>query len=169
MLAECRWPAAADHEARAAILGRQKMRAELAAAMAKGYLTRMDQFHLLLHAKEVLSAEDLQGFERTLDRIATRQAATKAASASVQSGTVSGPAQDDDSLQTVTPSNYVETTDRPRAKLLESSETATATAGTPRMEEEPSATDGRRRWDRLTETTRTSADATTSAAPSGNG
>ena len=58
-------------------MGRQKIREELSAALAKGYLTRMDQYHILLHAKEVLTADDLHGLEQTLDRIATRQAAAR--------------------------------------------------------------------------------------------
>ena len=70
---------AADREARAAVMGRQKIREELSAALEKGYLTRMDQYHILLHAKEVLTADDLHGLEQTLDRIATRQAASRAA------------------------------------------------------------------------------------------
>ena len=63
-----------DQDPRLAVLGRQKIREELSAALAKGYLTRMDQYHLLVHAKEVLSTEDLRGFERTLDRLASEQA-----------------------------------------------------------------------------------------------
>ena len=62
------------------MVGRQKIREELSAALAKGYLTRMDQYRILLHAKEVLSADDLHGLEQTLDRIATQQAAGRAAS-----------------------------------------------------------------------------------------
>ncbi len=65
--------ATADRDARTAVLGRQQIRAELEAALAKGHLTRMDQYRLLLHAKKVLSAEDLDGFERALDRLAARQ------------------------------------------------------------------------------------------------
>ena len=68
---------AADREARAAVSGRQKIREELSAALVKGYLTRMDQYHILLHAKEVLTADDLHGLEQTLDRIAAQQAAAR--------------------------------------------------------------------------------------------
>ncbi len=86
--------ATADTNARAAVAGRQKIRQELSAALAKGYLTRMDQYRLMAHAKEVLSTDDLQGFERTLDRLATQQSAGRAAS-TVQSGTLSVPAEED--------------------------------------------------------------------------
>ena len=73
----------ADRDARAAAAGRQKLREELTAALAKGHLSRMGQYHLLVHAKEVLSAEDLQGFERTLDRLATERAVGRRAAAQV--------------------------------------------------------------------------------------
>ena len=53
-------------------MGRQKIREELSAALAKGYLTRMDQYRILLHAKDVLTPDDLHGLEQTLNRIATR-------------------------------------------------------------------------------------------------
>jgi len=70
---------AADRDARAAVMGRQKIREELSAALAKGYLTRMDQYRIVLHAKEVLTADDLRGLEQTLNRIATQQAVARAA------------------------------------------------------------------------------------------
>jgi hypothetical protein len=76
--------AAPVRDARSIVVGRQKIREELAAAMAKGYITRMEQHRLLLHAKESLSAEDLQGFQRTLDRIATRQAIARTTTAPVR-------------------------------------------------------------------------------------
>ena len=63
---------AADLEARKALMGRQKIRAELAAALQDGKLSRMDQYKILLHAKEVLTPEDLRGLERTLDRLANQ-------------------------------------------------------------------------------------------------
>ena len=111
--------AAADREAQAQIMGRQKIRTELAAALEKGYLTRMDQYHLLLDAKEVLTADDLHGFEQTLNRIATQQAKSRAAA---QQGTrrlpdvkvVRNKAADDlqapnpENPGTVRPSNYEE-------------------------------------------------------------
>jgi hypothetical protein len=77
--------AAADREARAAVLGRQKIREELSAALAKGYLTRMDQYHILLHAKELLSEDDVHGLEKTLDRIAMQQAVARGATTVVRS------------------------------------------------------------------------------------
>ncbi len=82
---------AADRDGRAAVMGRQKIREELSAALEKGYLTRMDQYHILLHAKEVLTADDLRGLEQTLDRIATRQAARRAATTVVRSETPAKP------------------------------------------------------------------------------
>ena len=75
---------AADSDARAAVMGRQKIREELSAALAKGYLTRMDQYRILLHAKEVLTDDDLHGLEQTLNRIATQQAAARAAATAVR-------------------------------------------------------------------------------------
>ena len=76
---------AADRDVRSQIMGRQKIREELSAALAKGYLTRMDQYHILLDAKEVLSPDDLHGLEQTLNRIATRQASTRTAATAVPS------------------------------------------------------------------------------------
>ncbi|MGA2253235.1 MAG: DUF6666 family protein [Thermoguttaceae bacterium] len=99
---------AADSDARAAITGRQKIRDELSAALAKGYLTRMDQYHILLHAKEVLTPDDLHGLEQTLNRIATQQATARAtttvvpSTVPVQQNTVAGSSED------VTPSKYEE-------------------------------------------------------------
>ena len=115
---------AADREARAAVLGRQKIREELSAALQKGYLTRMDQYHILLHAKEVLSADDLHGLEQTLDRIATRQALARPAATPVRSeapvqhstkvskqdgnpGLVT-PSKEDSKAGVITPSKYEE-------------------------------------------------------------
>ena len=68
---------AADRSIQAQIRGRQKIRAELAAALEKGYLTRMDQYHILLDAKEVLNRDDLRGLEQTLSRIGAQQAAAR--------------------------------------------------------------------------------------------
>ncbi|MGA2034609.1 MAG: DUF4148 domain-containing protein [Thermoguttaceae bacterium] len=67
---EARQGGTAEIEGRAALAGRQQIRAELAAAMADGYLSRQEQYTILLHAKEVLSTDDLHGLERTLDRLA---------------------------------------------------------------------------------------------------
>ena len=96
----------ADHDPRAAVLGRQKIREELTTALAKGYLTRMDQYHLLVHAKEVLSTEDLRGFERTLDRLAAEQAAKNGAVAPHHN--TSGRVRDDDSPQVIAASRNEE-------------------------------------------------------------
>jgi hypothetical protein len=109
----------ADHDPRAAVLGRQKIREELAAALTKGYLTRMDQYHLLVHAKEVLSTEDLRGFERTLDRMAAEQAAKNGAAA--PRGVASGRARGDDSPQVITTSRTEDVTPRVNATSGETS------------------------------------------------
>ena len=60
---------------RAALAGRQKIRRELAEAMSNGHITRMDQYNILLHAKEVLPPEDIPALERTLVRLASAQTA----------------------------------------------------------------------------------------------
>jgi len=99
---------AADREARAAVLGRQKIRAELSAALVKGYLTRMDQYQILLHAKEVLTADDLHGLELTLDRIAKQQATARHAATAVRSETPV-PQSDDSQPAMIRPSKYEET------------------------------------------------------------
>ena len=93
------------------MLGRQKIREELTTALAKGYLTRMDQYHLLVHAKEVLSTEDLRGFEKTLDRMATEQAAKNGA-APVRHGT-RVQARDDGSPQVIAASRNEEIMPQP--------------------------------------------------------
>ena len=128
---------AADREARAAVQGRQKIREELNAALAKGYLTRMDQYHILLHAKEVLTDDDLRGLEQTLDRIARQQAAAHAAATATRADTTAAPKEapapkeetrlpkatpapkemsvprstDDSEPQVITPSSYEEAQD----------------------------------------------------------
>jgi hypothetical protein len=63
----------ADYDARTILAGRQKIRTELATATEDGHLTRIDQYRILLHAREVLPPEDLPGLERTLDRLASAQ------------------------------------------------------------------------------------------------
>jgi len=103
---------AADKDARAAVMGRQKIREELSAALAKGYLTRMDQYRILLHAKEVLTPDDLHGLEQSLNRMASQQAAAHTAptvtptvtpsAARVQQKTDGGESEN------VTPSKYEE-------------------------------------------------------------
>ena len=99
---------AADREARTAIMGRQKIRAELSAALEKGYLTRMDQYRILLHAKEVLTPDDLHGLEQTLDRIAMRQAASRAAATVARNATPALHNADDNNAGAITPSKYEE-------------------------------------------------------------
>ena len=48
-------------DGRTLMLARQAIRSELAAAVAKGELTREDQYRILLHAKETLPPEDVKG------------------------------------------------------------------------------------------------------------
>jgi hypothetical protein len=63
----------ADYNERTVLSNRQKIRTELQTAMADGRLTRIDQYRILLHARDVLPPEDLPGLERTLDRLASAE------------------------------------------------------------------------------------------------
>ena len=128
--------AAADRDTRAEVLGRQKIREELSAALAKGYLTRMDQYHILLHAKEVLAADDLQGLEQTLNRIATQQAAARAAETAARSDVPVQPGADDGGKETVTPSKYEEPDEATGGPTPRK---ATAPGESPFVEEVPSS------------------------------
>ena len=78
------------------------------AALAKGHLTRMDQYRILLHAKEVLTPDDLHGLEQTLDRIATQQAAARTATTVMPSAAPVQQNTDGGSSEDVTPSKYEE-------------------------------------------------------------
>ena len=100
--------AAADRDARAAVAGREKIREELTEALAKGYLTRMDQYHILLHAKEVLTADDLHGLEQTLDRLAARPGTPRPAASEAQSAAAVPQSTADGQAETVRPSKYEE-------------------------------------------------------------
>ena len=71
---------AAELSDRAAEVGRQKIRTELAEALSDGHISRKDQYRILLDAKEVLRPEDLPGLERTLDRLASANESAPAAS-----------------------------------------------------------------------------------------
>ena len=64
---------AADYDGRAVLAARQKIRTELATAVAEGHLSRLDQYHILLEAREILPPEDLPGLESTLNRLASAQ------------------------------------------------------------------------------------------------
>jgi hypothetical protein len=64
---------AADRDDRAVLAARQRIRTELATAVADGHLSRLDQYRILLDAREVLPPEDLPGLERTLNRLASAQ------------------------------------------------------------------------------------------------
>jgi len=99
---------AADRDARSAVMGRQKIREELSAALAKGYLTRMDQYRILLHAKEVLAPDDLRGLEQTLNRLATQQATVRAAAKATPSAAPVEEHPGGDKSEKVTPSKYEE-------------------------------------------------------------
>ena len=59
-------------DGRTLMLARQEIRAELAAAVSKGELTRQDQYRILLHAKESLPPEDVEGLMQTMDRLAAK-------------------------------------------------------------------------------------------------
>jgi len=64
---------AAERDASEIIAGRQKIRMELANAVADGNLSRAEQYRILLDAKEVLPDEDMAGLQRTLNRLASKQ------------------------------------------------------------------------------------------------
>ena len=135
---------AADRDARAAVLGRQKIREELSAALTKGYLTRMDQYRILLHAKEVLTADDLHGLEQSLDRIATRQATTRPApmtqpaATAVRSDPPVSQSVDDSGPAMIRPSKYEETQDAGMPVIGDPTPTrAKALNGSPLVEEVP--------------------------------
>ena len=129
----------ADRDARAAVLGRQKIREELSAALAKGYLTRMDQYHILLHAKEVLSEDDLHGLEQTLNRLAAQQAMARA-SASVRRTPPVEPQTSDSEPEIITPSKYEETKPGETPVIGEPQPTrAKGSNATPVMEEVPAS------------------------------
>jgi hypothetical protein len=100
---------AIELSARDAVAGREKVREELAAALAKGSLTRMDQYKILLHAKEVLTPDDLHALEQSLDRIAANQAAARAARIASHGDPQDRRLVDDGPTGIVTPSNYQET------------------------------------------------------------
>jgi hypothetical protein len=129
---------AAERDARAAVLGRQKIREELSAALAKGYLTRMDQYHILLHAKEVLSEDDLHGLEQTLNRLATQQAMARASAAAQRAAPVQPRTRD--SEPEITPSKYEETKAGEAPVAGERQPTrANAASETPFVEEVPAS------------------------------
>ena len=73
----------------------------------------MEQYRLLLHAKEILSKDDFQGFERTLDRIAMQQATVHTTTTVVRSGVAPEPAHDDDHGPMIITSKYEETIGHP--------------------------------------------------------
>ena len=61
---------AQEIDSRQLVAARETIRLELAKAVSEGQLSRIDQYRILLHAKEILPAEDVQGLERTMDRLA---------------------------------------------------------------------------------------------------
>jgi hypothetical protein len=72
---------AQDIDGHQLIVARETIKLELAAALAHGELTRMDQYRILIHAKEILPPEDVQGLERTMDRLASKGGSAPAAGA----------------------------------------------------------------------------------------
>ena len=66
------WQQAQQIDGRTLIVARQQIRSELAAAASKGELTRLDQYRILMHAKETLPPEDVEGLMRTMDRLAVK-------------------------------------------------------------------------------------------------
>ena len=69
---------AEEISARQLVAARETIRTELATALSHGELSRLDQYRILLHAKEILPPEDVQGLERTMDRLARKNRATPA-------------------------------------------------------------------------------------------
>ena len=65
----------AQGDSRAVVAARQRIRGDLAAAMADGSLSRMEQYNVLLQAKESLPASDVAGLQKTLDRLGGLQEA----------------------------------------------------------------------------------------------
>jgi len=65
----------AQNAERLAIVNRQKVRADLAAALADGKLTRKEQYSILLEAKDLLAPGDLRGLQRTMDHAAAQREA----------------------------------------------------------------------------------------------
>jgi hypothetical protein len=65
---------AGDSDSRSAAMARQRIRAKLATAMSDGNLSRMEQYAILLDAKDCLSSRELAGLQQTLDRLAANGA-----------------------------------------------------------------------------------------------
>jgi hypothetical protein len=80
---------AQEISARQLVAARETIRAELATALSHGELTRLDQYRILLHAKEILPPEDVQGLERTMDRLAVRNRSTAVRGVAQAAGQVS--------------------------------------------------------------------------------
>ncbi len=80
---------AQEISARQLVAARETIRAELATALSHGELTRLDQYRILLHAKEILPPEDVQGLARTMDRLARSNRSTPAAGVDQAAGQVS--------------------------------------------------------------------------------
>ena len=64
---------AASPDGRFIVSNRQKVRAELAAAMADGELSHMEQYGILLRAKDRLNSSELRGVQQTLERLSTQK------------------------------------------------------------------------------------------------
>jgi hypothetical protein len=128
---------AADRQARNAIMGRQKIREEISAAMAKGHLTPTDQYRILLHGKDLLTPEDYVGLEQTLDRIVRQQAVARTMAkpvASVRSIRQDPPT---DEVDVVMPSKYEEPRAEKPAIGEQKGDKTHDKAGSPFVEEVP--------------------------------
>jgi len=65
----------AQGDQRAVVVGRQRIQADLNAAIADGRLTRIEQYDILLNARDSLSDADLLILQRTMDRLGEEYAA----------------------------------------------------------------------------------------------
>ena len=72
------------------VVARQEIQAELATALADGDLTPMKQYKILLHAKEILPPEDVQGLERTMVRLSSLGRAVQAQGSAAPAAAIAG-------------------------------------------------------------------------------
>ena len=62
--------ASAEPSGRKVVIARQEIRASLASAMADGVLSHREHGYILSQAKQLLGTEEVEGLQRTLDRLA---------------------------------------------------------------------------------------------------